>query len=553
MISIAKRFPPRSTLENGFVIFTALLFCLNYSKSFPLAVLNFSFLLLPGLLIFAITGQTIRALTIASTIVIATHLFARLKNLYYKNILMVSDLYVVFDPSNWDILIQYPLAGIGIAVIFALIIYFVLQNRIEKKPPLALRLAATVFGILLIVIVNFYRNDSLLLEQWSARLPRGQGTYANLIFSSQRLRYSPPQFHENDRLFLEKVSEIKKPDPKPLQKKPNIVVILQESTVNPDLFNLPNVTLPPLDMFKPNAYTHAQNLLRVHTFGGGTWLSEFSLISGLVSRDFGTMAMSVYYTVTPHLKTSLVKNLKENGYHAVILTPSNKSAYNAKSAYRDFGFDEVLQPQDLGYQASPRRNLWEIESATLLEYAKKIITRRTNKPLFLFMLTLKEHGPYSKGHPVLYNLDRAGMESGKTRQMSDYISRIETLSLATEAFSSFLLKRERPALLVYFGDHQTVSFDDPKRYNTKIANTQLLTQFVLRKNYGTHSNEAFEPLDIALLPGLILEQSDIKPNAFFSANIKMRKLCQGRLEDCPDQSLVNSYRHYIYQTLATAG
>ena len=572
---ITRRFPPaadglpRSTLENGFVIFVALILCLNYSKSLTLAILNFSFLMLPGLFIFAITGQRIRALTIASVIVIATHLFARLKILYYKNILMASDLYVVLDPSNWDILNQYPVAGLGIVLMLALLIYFILRNRIEKRTSLAPRCAAFVMGILLIGVVNFYRNDSFSQEQWSARLPWGQGTYANLIFSSRLLQYSPPKFSGDARLFLgcdpceEKAAAIKNHEPSSLQKKPDIVVILQESTVNPALFNLPNVALPPLKMFQPNSDTYAQSLLRVHTFGGGTWLSEFSLISGLSSRDFGAMAMSVYYTVTPHLTTSLVKNLKENGYHTVVLTPSNKSAYNAESAYRDFGFDEVLQPQDLGYPGSKTKNLWEIESAELLKYAKKIVERKTDQPLFLFMLTLKEHGPYDEDHPLLYRLDRSGLEIKKARQMSDYISRVEALSQATEAFSTFLMQRKNPTMLVYFGDHQSLSFDDPKMYNTKIADTRLLTQFVMRKNYPLRTlrpqRKEFELLDIALLSGLILEvaerplRAERKQNDFFSANIKMRQLCQGRLEDCPDQRLVKSYRHYIYETLKVAG
>jgi hypothetical protein len=39
----------------------------------------------------------------------------------------------------------------------------------------------------------------------------------------------------------------------------------------------------------------------------------------------------------------------------------------------------------------------------------------------------------------------------------------------------------------------------------------------------------------------------------FDANIRMRRLTQGRLQDCPDTNLVRSYKHYLYQTLHTAG
>ena len=39
---------------------------------------------------------------------------------------------------------------------------------------------------------------------------------------------------------------------------------------------------------------------------------------------------------------------------------------------------------------------------------------------------------------------------------------------------------------------------------------------------------------------------------FMRANIAMRQLSQGKLEDAADMDLVNSYRNYLYQDLKIA-
>ncbi len=540
-------------LFNWLIVISALLICFNYSKSIPQAVINFFFFLLPGCLFFAITGQFLRSATIASTLVLTLHLLARVKVLYFKDILTPSDFYMITDSSNWEILLRYKTAGVMVIILISMVIASFFTHRLEKRNGMRLRIGLCGILILYAVPLTAYYNDPQMNTAWLASLPNGeQGTFSNLFFSSKSVQYSPPRYLTNETVFLEKASRITQGSGE-TSLHPDIIVMLQESTVNPILYDLPNAQLPELKMLGSNPYTHAQGFLRTHTYGGGTWLSEFAVLAGLASRDFGPTAISVYYTVTPHLKTSLVKVLKQNGYHTVVLTPSNKSAYHAAPAYRDFGFDEILQPQDLGYPAPFTRNLWSIESNEIMNYAQKILKTRTKKPLFLLMLTLKEHGPYEETHPVRYGLENAISHPKLAGEMSDYLERIAALSDATEAFSKFLMERKAPSLFLYFGDHQP-SFESGKlNYTTLIPNPMHLTQFVLRDNLIPKTKPTLDFIDIALLGSLILERAHLKPDAFFQAGIQMLKLCQGRLEDCPDHELVESYKHFIYQTLAVAG
>ena len=52
-----------------------------------------------------------------------------------------------------------------------------------------------------------------------------------------------------------------------------------------------------------------------------------------------------FYSVIDHVNDSLFKQMKANGYYTVVLTPFNKSAYNAGHAYTMMGVDKIIQPR----------------------------------------------------------------------------------------------------------------------------------------------------------------------------------------------------------------
>jgi len=439
-----------------------------------------------------------------------------------------------------------------VALIVVSLLISLFSHRREHRSQKRLRAFAMVIAVMCVSLIATFRNDVQAANAWVATLPKGQGTFADLVFSSSSFSYSPPKFEADDALFLEASSRMEQA-PKTQSQYPDIVVMLQESTVNPALFDLPNAHVPELEMFKPNPFTKAQGLLRVHTFAGGTWRSEFDLFSGLNNMDFGAAKSSVFYTVTPHLSSSLAKVLKANGYYTVVLSPFNKAAYYAYSAYQDFGIDEMLQPQDLGYPGDPVHNLWEIESGEMMEYAKKILKTRTSKPLFLFMLTMKEHGPYDANTELRYGLEKATPDAALAHRLSDFFYRLDILSKSTSEFSDFLMHRDKPTMFMYFGDHQPGLESQYVKYATQLPDPEYLTQFVLRDNLESKVKLDFDVFDLSLAGALILDRANLKPDPLFSANMKMHKLSRGRLNDSPDKKLLESYKHYIYHTLASAG
>ena len=533
----------------------------TYFFAIALFVLLFS-------LMFAITGQWQRGLNFASVLFVVLMLFHRMKIHYYKQPLLISDFWLVTDWRNWETLLHYKGAIFGVLGLLGLLGYAIFGWSDVETASIGFRVFAVILAATSFGLMWHYSKDPNATKVWLDSLPDdGRDVFLNLPMSCRGVFFKVPEFEGNSQKFKEKMTSLlsKKAEgktesaEKPDAEKPNIVVCLQESTLNPHQFDFDAETIPPFSMFNKQEDTAFVSPLRVHTVGGATWKSEFAFLAGVPSTDFGALASGVFYSVVPHLQTGFIKNLREQGYFCVALSPFTKGNYNAKPAYDHFGFDLMLQPQDLGYPASISKNLWHISSEEMMYYTKLILQKQhpslenVQQPMFVYVLTMKEHGPYNTNMPNHFNLASKRLGGKAISCLNDYIDRIDSLNEAIEGLNDYLKSRETPYVFGYFGDHQ-VAFDNqlpPKKGN--FANPDYVTQFVVRTNRKTDFVQQQDFLDLAFVGGVLLDVAGLSPNDdFMRANIAMRHLSQGKLEDAVDMDLVNSYRNYLYQDLKIA-
>ncbi|XKM14216.1 LTA synthase family protein [Orbaceae bacterium ac157xtp] len=533
----------------AFIIIVAGLIICSSSVGFStFTLIAFGFYLSLYLLLLAISRKQTFSLVITSSIIILIQLINQIKVHFYKERLFFSDFYVACDINNLSTLLHYPLALFYLVCLFAFIIINALLFRKGKKIKNKTRLWALLFSLLTFVIIIYLSGQKDLNKRWQSYLPKGRGTISNLLVSAHQLSYEPPFYETSSDYFLQKMSAITADLPQTKQQqKPDIVVFLQESTFNPQLFNFESNHLPNFEMFKQNN----SNLMRVQTYGGGTWLSEFSMLTGLNSDDFQSRKNSVFYVVAPHIKTSLFNELNNNGYNTIVFSPMQFGNYNAGPAYTALGMQQFLTPQDLGYPAEKTKNLWKIPSEHLLKQVKELLETKSDKPRFIFVLSMFEHGPYSQDTPDHYNLAQDVNDGHFVGQLNDYLAKLQPLNKATLDFINYINERNNPTLFLYFGDHQpAVSWNG--NYKTDLPNGYYLTQYTLASNYPINI-EKNEVTDISLVGSLVLEKAGVNYSDFYKANIAMRYLCNGMLDDCKDEKLVSSYKHYIYQDLGIAG
>ena len=517
---------------------------------------------------FAITGQWQRGLNFASVLFVVLMLFHRMKIHYYKQPLLISDFWLVTDWRNWETLLHYKGAIFGVLGLLGLLGYAVFGWSDVEAASTGFRVFAAILAATSFGLMWHYSKDPDATKVWLDSLPDdGRDVFLNLPMSCRGVFFKVPEFEGNSQKFKEKMTALlnekaeskTESAEKPDAEKPDIVVCLQESTLNPHQFDFDAETIPPFSMFNKQEDTAFVSPLRVHTVGGATWKSEFAFLAGVPSTDFGALASGVFYSVVPHLQTGFIKNLREQGYFCMALSPFTKGNYNAKPAYDHFGFDLMLQPQDLGYPASISKNLWHIGSEEMMYYTKLILQKQhpslenVQQPMFVYVLTMKEHGPYNTNMPNHFNLASKRLGGKAISCLNDYIDRIDSLNEAIEGLNDYLKSRETPYVFGYFGDHQ-VAFDNqlpPKKGN--FANPDYVTQFVVRTNRKTDFVQQQDFLDLAFVGGVLLDVAGLSPkDDFMRANIAMRQLSQGKLEDAEDMDLVNSYRNYLYQDLKIA-
>ncbi|MEZ2685946.1 sulfatase-like hydrolase/transferase [Proteus vulgaris] len=502
-------------------------------------------------LFFILSGRVLFSIITTGTLFLITKFINQLKVHYYKETLMFSDFDLAFDSSNLGTLGHYWEAGVAlVAMLIWLLINMLIAWRFSKKSRLTLRVSSLLLMVVGVITIHFTVEKWQV--EWEGTLPGGRGTVTNLIMSGYQTTYHPPYFKESADYFLEKANKTALPETQ-TEIKPDIIILLQESTVNPSIYQFDkDLALPDLFMFQKDEGVSAQSPLRVQTFGGGTWLSEFSILTGLNTDDFGARKNSVFYFVVDNLNESLFRRLKAEGYYTVLLTPFNRSAYHAGYAYEQMGVDEIIQPQELGYPGHLEENLWKISTQDMLGYIEEVLKKRTDKPLFIFSLTMYEHGPYDESHTDDYQITGQTKSSNAPGKFSHYMEKIITSDPAIKDFSNFVAQREKPTMFLYFGDHQPNI--ELNNYQSPFTNPAHITQFTLRDNLTQGASlSTGELTDISFLGGMILERARLPLSPFYKANIQMRHLCEGKLNDCEDEKLINSYKNYIYDKLKVAG
>ena len=424
--------------------------CLRRRPNWIVVVINFSFWVVPVALLMSATGQPWRSFGLGTALAFVLQRLHWLKWKYTSNTWTVSDIRMLLDRDNWFVLRLYPfVAGFAAACVVGLALSWML---LPEAPPLGwpARLEALLLATGLILFDVGFRHHHEF-DPFGFNI---YGHFANLLFSSSSLRYRPPTVVGDSRLFLERAAQLPVRAPRALSRPPDIVVWLQESATDPRILDVTGVSLPALSMHEPDARTRESGWLRVPTWGGSTWLSEFALLTGLTHTDFGAAGQAVFYLVTSHLRFSLPRLLQRHGYRCIVLYPVDKAFYNAESAYKDLGFDEILTPRDFPEWGNKSLVTSIVEDRDLFSYALKILSRSRTQPVFLYMLSMIQHGPYDASHEPAVGLDRGSLDRATAGRFSDWLCRMQKLSLDTMDFDKALEASGRDLFFTYFGDHQ---------------------------------------------------------------------------------------------------
>ena len=324
----------------------------------------------------------------------------------------------------------------------------------------------------------------------------------------------------------------------PASKPPHIILIHQESVVPPHFF--PQIrydsSIDPLFQ----SFDNSVRKLRVETYGGASWLSEFSVLTGISAESLGGLRHFAQTIMARKMRETLPQALGRCGYRNVAVHPMLR-AYLAIGHFFDaVGFHQMLDAKDQGATEIIDRDRRYYASA-LAEAERHL--KSSSQPLFLFIETMATHGPYT--YTYRPEVDMPGGGSGTAPEMHEYLRRLG-MARQDYAFLKSEFERRFPGeafLIVQYGDHQPFvtlpllglhqesTIEDVMRSGNEAA---LLTYYAVDGvRYRPQPLPQLDRLDIAYLGTVLLTAAGLPLSDTYHERKRLMITCKGRHHGCP--------------------
>lgn len=330
----------------------------------------------------------------------------------------------------------------------------------------------------------------------------------------------------------------------PQGRQPDVFAVLSETQTPP--YNYPQLGLSHdfADGFVSK--DGKARALRVETFGGGTWVSNFSFMTGLSSVDFGWRRPYLTIALENKIRGAFPEVLSRCGYRTAVILPVAYSFVNEGPFLRSIGFETILDFNDIGAGNDRQRDSFYYEAAErfIIEH------RRTDdRPLFLMVQTMFPHGPHNER--LEPDTTVPGEPFSPDFEINEYLRRVY---IARQDFREFLSRRssdstERGTAVLEFGDHQAsvmMPFVEEFEGSAPLANFDSLA-------YATHFSvhafgyslekmlPEFDRLDIAFLGATFAQATGLPTSPMMEDLVRLRDECNGRFYSCADRAQVDRH------------
>lgn len=162
------------------------------------------------------------------------------------------------------------------------------------------------------------------------------------------------------------------------------------------LLGRPSVT-PVLDRL---AVEGTSGALELDWRGAYTMRSEFAVLTGLKPRELETYGFDPYRLAALVPMESLARRMKRLGYRTVVCHPNDGRFFDRNRVMPNLGFDEfidleALKKLDARFTKPEAYCGHYVSDEALFGWAAEYL-EKAEEPVFLFVVTMEAHGPWSK-------------------------------------------------------------------------------------------------------------------------------------------------------------
>jgi len=469
--------------------------------------------------------------------------------------LTVSDLPLAFAGTVPFFVLQYPRMMLGVlagTVLFAVTSSAVLLYAGGPPISVALRILVLLLALTGFAMASASKRVRLLRQT----LTQGRSFYSTFMASL----VDPACWRQFGALALSDIAS----EPLPLREamparsacSPDIIVIQHESVFDPRIFGLPVEPTVEAFLSPPDGEF---GRLNVDIYGGGSWQSEFSLLTGLSSASFGSSAYYLFKKGAGRFHSSLPRSLGALGYKTTLISSCRRGFLSYDKFYGTIGInerifvDELPPPFDVRDFEATNSDAMFLD-AVIDAFSKRIAGDPT--PRFLYALTNFNHGPHARQLVPSGQFERErtfATTSFPDAEYVEYYTRLAETASTWGKLKARLASRfpERPVLIVHYGDHQPVL--------TKRIDRQLKQPGDERRPFRTfYAMEALNmphlnpgkgaDLDIAFLGTIALQRAGIALDPIFATRASL-------IDDCGEAYFASSSerKRRFHRTLVDLG
>lgn len=310
--------------------------------------------------------------------------------------------------------------------------------------------------------------------------------------------------------------------------KPNIIMIMNEAYVDlQDVgeFQTNIEYMPFVNGLTDNTVTGD---LYVSVYGGGTSNTEYEVLTGNSTAFLANGCIPYQQYISSKYKTGgMVSNLKEQGYTCYAVHPMSARNWERDVVYESMGFDKFFDIDSFSNQVYVRGVLtsdWD-------NYQKVVALlkeRETSDPMFIFNVTVQNHGGYTYGTEFEEAVEVEDMEQ-EYPKVNEYLSLMKLSDNALIYLIGELQQFEEPTLVVLFGDHHPAVEEEfyeeligkpMEEWNIEELQKRYQVPLVIWANYDIEEKD-LGALSANMLASVVYEYAGLKMPKYFEFQKKL--------------------------------
>ena len=417
-----------------------------------------------------------------------------------------------------------------VAMAFLFVVALCVKTAPREKPGKTLRLAERTIslgvGVMLFVMLfpmDVMTDMGISVWAWNQKTSSEiTGITAGFFANIQFLMVDKPEGYSSAQVeeVSEEASQLEEPEPvgEPEQL-PTIIAIMNESFTDMGAVGEGSITLEPDNLSFFHSLQESGDVVwgtaYSSVYGGNTCNSEYEFLTGNTTAFLPT-GSKPYQQYVDHEQTSLVSLLKDTyDYECIAIHPGQRSAWQRDTAYEYLGFDEFIDVSQFDVHRTLEHGMTSDASSydqVIYEYEH----RDEDKPLFLFNVTIQNHGGYE--NEDFENTVQIKEAPGEYPQAEQYLSLVQKSDEALEDLIGYFSQQEDPVVILFFGDHwpnleeefySLLLGDNADDLSFKNVMREYQVPFMIWANYDLEGEE-IEAVSLNYLSGLLLRAANLE-------------------------------------------